>query len=454
MSAGTLLAEPSLTPISLLTQRFDYDAWGSVVRERMGQLDGMSPTYTNISGGFSSGPRYRGMWYDGGADGLYKTATRFYDPKLGQFTQEDPARAGSNWYAYCGGDPVNRSDPSGLDWEYIRPQPIIGADDRPYIVGYEPGYWSYKEGTDPTVPKPNDSLTPADVGLDPGDNVFTWVDYNREKSKPRIERLFRWWGYGQLDAYHFDQFEFSGIHGQTIEYGPRWARKTLDVPAIVAVQDALRARNIALLTTVIDTTLNVNPGVFLTDRGTAVVAGSSPLRVESNQIGRLQAGLDLAAAGGGTFLGYRGMVSLDNTAGRMAGMGPMSRPLSMQPASVKLGSERMKERKYGYPLYSGVYDPKTNALYLDGTFGHMDGAMAAGISPSIPSQVGISIVIRENTVYWASDSGSFTVRYPTQPEVGAIEAGLAAQFPGHTVKRLNRAYDIVPREAPQKVGTP
>ncbi len=64
----------------------------------------------------SAWPRVRGMWFDGGADGLYKTQTRYYQPGVGRFTQSDPAQAGSNWYAYCDGDPVNRTDPSGLDY--------------------------------------------------------------------------------------------------------------------------------------------------------------------------------------------------------------------------------------------------------------------------------------------------------------------------------------------------
>jgi hypothetical protein len=41
---------------------------------------------------------------------------RIYDPKLGRFLQPDPIGYddGMNMYAYTGGDPVNRSDPSGL----------------------------------------------------------------------------------------------------------------------------------------------------------------------------------------------------------------------------------------------------------------------------------------------------------------------------------------------------
>jgi len=49
--------------------------------------------------------------------GLYHYRARAYDPNLGRFLQTDPIgyAAGANLYAYVGGDPVNRVDPSGLD---------------------------------------------------------------------------------------------------------------------------------------------------------------------------------------------------------------------------------------------------------------------------------------------------------------------------------------------------
>ena len=45
--------------------------------------------------------------------GLVYMRARWMDPVTGTFLSEDPARDGANWFAYCGGDPVNRVDADG-----------------------------------------------------------------------------------------------------------------------------------------------------------------------------------------------------------------------------------------------------------------------------------------------------------------------------------------------------
>lgn len=42
---------------------------------------------------------------------------RWYDPNLGRFISEDPARAGNNWFEYCGDNPLTSTDPYGL-WTF------------------------------------------------------------------------------------------------------------------------------------------------------------------------------------------------------------------------------------------------------------------------------------------------------------------------------------------------
>jgi RHS repeat-associated protein len=65
--------------------------------------------------------QYKGREWDAEAR-LYYMRARYYDPQLGRFISEDPIgiAGGLNVYAFAGGEPVNRSDPSGLDCRLIR----------------------------------------------------------------------------------------------------------------------------------------------------------------------------------------------------------------------------------------------------------------------------------------------------------------------------------------------
>jgi RHS repeat-associated protein len=59
--------------------------------------------------------RWKGREYEG-ETGLYYMRARYYDPSVGRFISEDPAglQGGINPYAFADGDPVNKSDPTGL----------------------------------------------------------------------------------------------------------------------------------------------------------------------------------------------------------------------------------------------------------------------------------------------------------------------------------------------------
>ena len=49
--------------------------------------------------------------------GMYDLRNRFMSPELGRFLQSDPIGFkgdASNLYRYCGNDPVDKSDPTGL----------------------------------------------------------------------------------------------------------------------------------------------------------------------------------------------------------------------------------------------------------------------------------------------------------------------------------------------------
>jgi RHS repeat-associated protein len=75
----------------------------------------ISPSYTETY----RGPRsWSGNLLTGKRDqsGLLYMRNRYYDPKTGRFTQEDPIgiAGGLNVYGYANGDPVSYANPYGL----------------------------------------------------------------------------------------------------------------------------------------------------------------------------------------------------------------------------------------------------------------------------------------------------------------------------------------------------
>ena len=80
--------------------RYAYDAFGNYSEETD------SPKKNPF--------RYCGEYTDD-ETGLIYLRNRYYDPALGRFISEDPAKDGLNWYAYCGNNPINFTDSWGLD---------------------------------------------------------------------------------------------------------------------------------------------------------------------------------------------------------------------------------------------------------------------------------------------------------------------------------------------------
>jgi RHS repeat-associated protein len=85
---------------------YEYDAWGKAV----GGTD-----YAGIAG--ADRARFKGALWLGDETELYYMRARWYEPKTGRFLSEDPIglEGGINPYVFAGDDPINRSDPSGLD---------------------------------------------------------------------------------------------------------------------------------------------------------------------------------------------------------------------------------------------------------------------------------------------------------------------------------------------------
>jgi RHS repeat-associated protein len=126
-----------------LGTRLVTDAAGTVVSEQFSLPFGTMLPFTQVYGGensyqhplLSNPSKKRFTSYDrSDATGLDYAVNRFYSPQQGRFTQVDPIEMGAaelanpqslNLYAYVENDPINSSDPLGLDGTIVfRPFPV------------------------------------------------------------------------------------------------------------------------------------------------------------------------------------------------------------------------------------------------------------------------------------------------------------------------------------------
>lgn len=102
--AGSVVALTNSSGVAVAT--YTYNPWGEPIDEPSSGAGARNPL------------RYRGYYYDC-TTGHYYLPARYYDPAVARFLSPDPAppSAGDpltlNRYAYCVGDSVNKSDPSG-----------------------------------------------------------------------------------------------------------------------------------------------------------------------------------------------------------------------------------------------------------------------------------------------------------------------------------------------------
>jgi RHS repeat-associated protein len=94
---------------SQIGARYAYDPYGQVTCKPLPSSCTVSNPWQFAAGYLES-------------TGLYKFGTRYYDPILGRWTQQDPIGGTAanpstvDRYTYAGDNPVNRADPTGADW--------------------------------------------------------------------------------------------------------------------------------------------------------------------------------------------------------------------------------------------------------------------------------------------------------------------------------------------------
>ncbi|MBL8060690.1 MAG: RHS repeat-associated core domain-containing protein [Chthonomonas sp.] len=97
---------------------------------------------------FSTGSMFGfggGHGYQADDSGLLLLGERWYDPTIGRFVSKDSSHDGANWYAYCGNNPISRTDAEGKKWKIIAIAALRfiqflggGPDDKPFTLNGSP----------------------------------------------------------------------------------------------------------------------------------------------------------------------------------------------------------------------------------------------------------------------------------------------------------------------------
>ena len=163
----------------LIIERYTYDLAGK-------------PTITpaDVNGNSLSGNRFlfqgRDYLKEGG---IYDYRNRFYHPGLGRFLQPDPIGFkgdAENLYRYCGNDPVDRSDPTGL-------YPIVNISFASGLLG--PGRYAFSDSSGSADSGTSESQGGAATGRNAdGRSVtmaFRTIEVQRE-TRPGHKTYLKW----------------------------------------------------------------------------------------------------------------------------------------------------------------------------------------------------------------------------------------------------------------------
>jgi len=149
-------------------EKYTYDAFGQ-------------PTITDWDGHYQKISQYGNRFMFTGREyiytlGLYDYRHRLYHPGLGRFIQTDPIGLKGdpmNLYRYCGGNPINHSDPTGLNPERKELEPMlpdgwaaVSSDGRYYKPNrdnFQPDATGTTDRIRVELPKPGTSRAPAEL---------------------------------------------------------------------------------------------------------------------------------------------------------------------------------------------------------------------------------------------------------------------------------------------------
>jgi RHS repeat-associated protein len=176
------------------------------------------------------GYEYTGKKRDS-STGLYYFGARYYDPEIGRFITEDPAKHGTNWYVYCENNPLKYVDPNGLSPQHTNSN-MAEKKDIDMSAGMNSGsvekVEESKYKSDPEMLKPEQTIVLPSPNNTPANKDTT----ERQSMK---QRFIIWWTNIKWRTVGIGVFEIvAGV--AEVKVGVAFAASTSGIGGLIAAE--------------------------------------------------------------------------------------------------------------------------------------------------------------------------------------------------------------------------
>jgi RHS repeat-associated protein len=199
-----------------VARRIDYDEFGNILGDK-----GTGPSPVN---------KFDGMRWDDKIN-AYLDRARIYGPDLGRFYQQDPLQSTANAYVFVGNDPLNFTDPDGMEAfgtkEWAGNSHLISSNVLDQLLGINRPVVAARQSQTPTYQQAEHARIQGDVRLWNEQDRFN-SDVSIAETQYQIDSSSRWMADYEASQYGSNIAALRQM--DAIERGLRWSSNAISTP--------------------------------------------------------------------------------------------------------------------------------------------------------------------------------------------------------------------------------